>query len=567
MYAATGDDSFRRKVDYIVKVLAECQQRLGGGYLAAFPLARFGKLEASPKDGGVEYYTIHKILGGLLDAAAYCNNPQALAVAAPLSDFFSARIANLPPASLEPLLRTDYAPNPHNELGGMAEALEDLYRMARRQGDPAAARHLQLAAVFRHGWFEQILLSGHDRLDGMHANTHISQAAALARYAQLTGDSIAARAAATSWNWVVRGHSFVNASQGFNEKFRAAGVEVSGTGESALSPLTGETCGTYNMLRLSRLEFERAPSVPIGDYVENALYNHILATISPETGRVVYFTPLRPGDFRTYIDQPYCCLGTGIENAARFNDAIYFHRRNALWVNLYIPSTLDWTEQGLKLRLETRYPESGAIRLTVDSASPVTAEIRLRIPSWLQGKASVKVNGKPFPARPVPGQFLPVARTWNAGDILELDLPLTLRQRKATDDPAMVSFFYGPVLLAAKLGREGMPATDVSANTSNAKLLPLAGPSPHWRNHPAQAPCPPGLHRPSREPQGRNPKAPRLGPSPPVPPPTLRRLLEVPPPPPAQIGPVSLITLPPPTCPRVLVGPPVRSGSSSWFGV
>ncbi len=317
-----------------------------------------------------------------------------------------------------------------------------------------------------------MLLSGQDRLEGMHASTHIPQAAGLARYAQLTGDKNAAAASETFWNWVVGKHSFANGSHGFYENFPAPGVEVAGAGESALDPLTGETCGAYNMLRLSRLQFERAPSVAIGDYYENALYNHLLAAISPETGRMVYFTPLRPGDFRTYIDEPYCCMGAGIETAARFNEAIYFHRGRDLWMNLYIPATRDWAGQGLRLRLETRYLESGAIRLTVDAKAPAKAQLHFRLPAWLQAKPAVKLNGRSLALPAVPGQFLTLDRTWSPGDVLELNLPLRLRRRKAADAPATLSFFYGPVLLAAKLGRQSMPASDVGANIANGKLPP-----------------------------------------------------------------------------------------------
>ena len=469
MYAATGDAAFRTKVDYMVGVLAECQNKLGGGYLSAFPAGRFDKLEATPKDAGVEYYTIHKILAGLIDAHRYCDNRQALGVAAKMSDYFAARMARLTPDRIEAMFRTDYTANPHNEFGGMGEVLADLYLLARSAGDPDASRHLKLASSFNRDWFLDPLVARQDRLNGMHANTHIPQVASFARFAQLTGDERAGAAAEFFWKAVTAQHSFANGSHGFEEKFRAAGTEVAGAGDAVLSPLTGESCGTYNMLRLSRLLFERAPSAVIGDYYENALYNHILTTIAPDTGKVVYFTPLRPGDFRTYIDQPYCCLGTGLENAARFADAIYFHRGRSLWVNLFIPATLDWREQGMKLRLETRYPESGIIRLAIDAVKPIDAEIHLRIPAWVQGRATVRINGRPAQVRPVPGEFLTISRTWNSGDVLELTLPLALRLRASMDDPETVSFFYGPVLLAGRLGREGMPASEIGDNANGGK--------------------------------------------------------------------------------------------------
>ncbi len=474
MYAATGDASFRDKANYMVKALAECQEKLGGGYLSAFPAARFDKLEA--RHGMVEYYTIHKIMAGLVDVADLCGNRQALDVAAKMSDYFAGRIAKLTPEQVEVMFRTDYTGNPVNEFGGMAEALADLCTVARRMGAPDAERHLKLAAVFNRDWFIGPLVKGEDRLSGMHGNTHAAQASGLARYALASGDERAGRAAEGFWNLVVHDHSFVIGGNGFNEKLRAPHTEVTGTGGAALSPQTAETCNTNNMLKLSRYLFQRSPQPAYADYMELALYNHILAAIAPDSGHVTYFTPLRPGDFRTYLNGPYCCQGTGIENAARFGEAIYFHHATTLWVNLFISSTLDWREQGLTLRMETRYPETGDIRLTVGAAVPVDATVNLRIPAWVDGPVAFLVNGVPQPAVIKPGNYWTIARRWQNGDVVELRLPLALRVRPSVDDPHTVSLFYGPVVLAGELGREGMPASDIAGK--DAHVHALAYPAP-----------------------------------------------------------------------------------------
>lgn len=467
-YAATGDTSFRDKASYMVQALAQCQEKLGGGYLSAFPAAKFDRLEATPRAASVEYYTIHKILAGLVDAARYCDNRQAFQVAARMSDYFAERVAKLAPAQIEAMFRTDYTGNPVNEFGAMAEALADLCRLARQQGDPKASRHLKLAAVFNRDWLAAPLLAGQDRLNGLHGNTHVAQACGLARYALEAGDTRAGQAAEVFWKRVVQNHSFVNGGNSFQEKLRAPGVEVTGTGNSALSPLTAETCNTHNMLKLTRSLFERAPAAAWADYYEHALYNHILASIAPDHGKVTYFMPLRPGDFRVYLDSPFCCLGTGLENAARFGEAVYFHRGNALWVNLFIPSTLDWREQGIKFRLDSLYPHDGRVRMTLETSRPVEATVNLRIPGWLAGSAEAKINGTRVPEPPSPGAFLPLTRTWKNGDTIDLALPLTLRVRPATDDPATLSFFYGPLLLAGRLGRTGMPQSDLGGNMAHS---------------------------------------------------------------------------------------------------
>jgi hypothetical protein len=476
MFAATGDVSFRDKANSMVSVMAECQQRLGGGYLSAFPQARLDKLEANPHAGLVEYYTLHKILAGLVDVARYCHNPQALDVAERMSDHIAARMAKLSPERIELLLRTDYTGNPVNEFGGMAEALADLYQLSESAKRPDPERHLKLAALFCRDWFIDPLVRGENHLNGLHGNTHAAQASGLARYSLASGDDRSGNAAEAFWNQITRRHSFVNGGNGFNEKLRAPGTEVSGGGDSSLSPMTSEYCNTNNMLKLTHALFQRHPGVAYADYDEHALYNHILAAIAPDHGRVIYHMPMRPGDYRVHIDSPFCCQGTGIENTARFGEGIYFQQENELWVNLYIASTLDWKEAGIQLHMETRYPQDGKIRITVEAAAPKKATLHLRIPSWLQASAEASINAERITAPATPGSYLTLTRDWKSGDVIELHLPLSLRIRPSMDDPTIVSFFHGPVVLAGKLGRDLMPASDIGGHTDNEKSPPFPVP-------------------------------------------------------------------------------------------
>ena len=136
--------------------------------------------------------------------------------------------------------------------------------------------------------------------------------------------------------------------------------------------LAAESCNTPNMLKLTALLFERDPRPEYADYFERALYNHLLATVAPDSGAVTYFTPLL-GGFRTYLDGTHCCVGTGIENTPRYNEGIYFQKENSLWVNLYIPSELDWQEAGMVVRQENdgirRYTHIGTGKATVEKVA------------------------------------------------------------------------------------------------------------------------------------------------------------------------------------------------------
>lgn len=456
MAAATGDESFRRHTDYLVGELAKCQDALQlNGYLAAFPAAAFDHLEGRSGDSGgvvVPYYTVHKIMAGLLDAHLYADNRQALGIAVKMADYFAKRLAALDEAQLEKVFRTDGSRNPPNEFGAMGEVLAELHR---RTGD---RRQLDLARQFNRPWFVGPLAAGEDRLAGLHANTHVAAALGVALCANLTGDGPATAASENFWRIVTRDHSFVIGGNSFNEWFDRPGVV---TGPSihdgqALPPTTAESCNTHNMLRLTARLFEREPRADYADYYERALYNHLLATVAPDTGAVTYFTPLR-GHFRTYLDGTHCCVGSGIENPPRYNEGIYFHRDDALWVNLYIPSQVEWREADLVLRQEGDPARGEPVRFTVVEARASSGVIHFRIPHWVARPASLTLNGEPLETSGQPATYVSLRRTWRKGDVVTLVLPAALRLERAADDPSLAAVFYGPVLLAGALGRDNMP--------------------------------------------------------------------------------------------------------------
>ncbi len=458
MAAATGDESFRKKVTYIVAELAKCQQALKqNGYLAAFPPIALDWQEGSSKDSGgvvVPYYTIHKIMAGLVDAHHYLGNKQALDVALKMSAYLQKRLLALPPEQIERMFRTDRGRNPQTEFGGMADVLTELYSIT---GDK---KQLALAALFNRPWLIDPLAADEDDLKNLHANTHVAQLAGIARYANVTGDATDTRAAENAWAIITRHHSFAIGGNSYHEWFDGPDVEAGPSIDDGkrLPATTSESCNTQNMLKLTTRLIERTPDrADYADYFERALYNHLLATIAPDTGAMTYFTPLH-GDFRTYLDGTFCCVGSGIENTARYNEGIYFQHPGHLWVNLYIPSALDWSAQGLAIKQEGFPPLTDTVRLTiVRAARSSEATLHLRVPDWLSGPVALSINGRPQLATVTPSSFLAVKRVWQTGDVVTLKLPFALRLERAKDVPSMVSVFYGPVLLAGRLGSAGMP--------------------------------------------------------------------------------------------------------------
>jgi len=316
--------------------------------------------------------------------------------------------------------------------------------------------YLEMAQIFNRGWFVAPLAKGEDHLDGIHANTHIAQALGLARCANMTGDATQTKASENFWKLVTGEHCFSIGGNSFHEWFGKAGVEAGPSVDAGqlLPPTTAETCNTHNMLKLTSLLFAREPRAEYGDFFERALYNHILASMAPDTGAVTYFTPLR-GNFRTYLNGTFCCVGTGIENPPRYNEGIYFQQAGAVWINLYIPSVL--TGKELRLRQEGNIVNGDPVHVTIESNGRKPETINFRIPGWISAPAVLSVNGKEQARSTKPSSFLSATRRWNAGDSITLSLPASLRLERAKDIPSMVSIFKGPVVLAGELGRDQMP--------------------------------------------------------------------------------------------------------------
>jgi DUF1680 family protein len=299
------------------------------------------------------------------------------------------------------------------------------------------------------------LAEGDDQLAGLHANTHIPQVDGFARHYQVTGDTKYRDAAEHFWEIVTGRHSFVTGSNSFAEHFTKPGVEA-----SQLSPTTAETCNTYNMLKLTRHLFEWDPKPQYADYYERALFNHILASIDTDNGMMLYFLSLAPGHFKVYstpTESFWCCTGTGVENHAKYGDSIYFHDDSTIWVNLFIPSELNWKEKGITIRQETEFPEEEGTTLIVHTSKPTTLTINIRVPYWATKGMVVKVNGKEQPFSAKPESYFAIQREWTDNDRVEVSMPMSLHIHHAADLKDYVAIMYGPIVLAGEFGTKGVP--------------------------------------------------------------------------------------------------------------
>jgi len=445
-YTSTGDKRFLDKVNYIVEELAICQLARNG-YLGAIP--KEDSIWAEVKKGNIRsrgfdlngawspWYTVHKIMAGLLDAYVYCNNDKALVIQKKFADWSEDILKDLTDEQLQKMLLCEY--------GGMNEALVNTYAITKDK------RYLALSYKFHDRRVLDSLALGKDVLPGKHSNTQIPKIIGSIRRYELTGNADDKIRAEFFWNTVVQHHSYAAGGNSNYEYFGPAD-QLSET----LTDNTMETCNTYNMLKLTRHLFALDPDASYFDYYENGLYNHILSSQNHDDGMMCYFVPLRMGGRKRYSN-PFntftCCVGSGMENHVKYGEAIYAAGADgSLYVNLFIASELSWADNNRQLKMETSLPESNKVLITFTNDNPVSYILKLRRPKWAGNETTVLVNGKKEQVSADEKGYLNIKRRWKKDDKVELQLSLSVYSVPMPDNNNRQAFFYGPVLLAGDFG-------------------------------------------------------------------------------------------------------------------
>jgi uncharacterized protein len=442
LYASTGDTAAKSKADYMVAELARCQEKLGGKYLSAFPTTWWDRLEKGERVWA-PFYTIHKIMAGMWDMYRLAGNTQALQVLEGMSAWADEWTAPKTYEHMQQILTI--------EFGGIAETL---YHLAAQTKNDRWAR---VGDRFQKRSFINPLALHRDELRGLHVNTHIPQAIAAARRYEISGDTRFHDVADYFFHEVSTARTYVTGGTSNAEAWLAPPRRLAA--EWQMSANTAECCCAYNMLKLARQLYSWRPDSAYFDYYERVLLNHRIGTIRPKVGTTQYYLSLTPGVWKTFNteDQTFwCCTGSGLEEYAKLTDSIYWRDRDGVYVNLFVPSEVDWAERGFKLRQETGYPQAPHTTLTIVAARTEPLAMRLRIPGWLRSAPAVTINGKTLDASAAPGSYLTVTRAWKAGDRVELDLPMHLRVEAMPDDSRLQAFLYGPLVLAGDLGAEGL---------------------------------------------------------------------------------------------------------------
>jgi uncharacterized protein len=451
MYVSTGNKIFKNRVDYVINELEKCQKARKTGYVGAIPkedsifgnVAK-GEIKSSGFDlngGWSPWYTVHKVMAGLVDAYLYCENPKALKIVTGMADWTDHTISHLHDSLRLKMLNCEY--------GGMNDVLANIYSITGKK------KYLDLSYKFYDEFVMGKLGQRIDPLPGKHSNTNVPKSIGSARQYELTGNERDKTIAGFFWETMVNHHSYVI---GGNSNYEYCGQADSLS--DRLSDNTCETCNTYNMLKLTRHLFAWNPSAMLMDYYERALYNHILASQNPTNGMMCYFVPLRMGTQKQYSDSFNtftCCVGSGIENHSKYAEQIYSQGRpDRLYVNLFIPSVVHWKEQNIYLKQETTFPESNSTTITYLSEQPKTFTLLVRNPVWSKNDMKVFLNGKEtkydFSGSSI--DYYPFRLYMKKGDKIKFQFSLALYSESMPDNPNRVAFKYGPIVLAGQLGKE-----------------------------------------------------------------------------------------------------------------
>ncbi|WP_229664762.1 glycoside hydrolase family 127 protein [Christiangramia forsetii] len=471
MYAATGNQEVLERLNYMLDELQKVQQA-NVGYIGGVPDSKElwqqiseGNINAgsfSLNDRWVPLYNIHKTYAGLRDAYQIAGIERAKTMLIDLSDWMLEVTSDLSEEQIQELLISEY--------GGLNETFADVYEITGEK------KYLDLAYAFSQKELLKPLEDDQDVLTGMHANTQIPKVIGFQTIAALNDNREYRDAASFFWDNVVNERSVAIGGNSVREHFHPKD-DFSTMMSSVQGP---ETCNTYNMLKLSEKLFLTEANEKYVDYYEQALYNHILSSQHPEKGGFVYFTPMRPGHYRVY-SQPetsfWCCVGSGLENHGKYNEFIYAHTENELYVNLFIPSILNWEEKGLKLTQKTEFPNEETSKISINLKEVEEFTLMLRYPTWAKG-FNILVNQEKVELNNEPGSYVSIKREWTDGDEIELQIPMNISSVGLPDGSNNFALKYGPLVLGAKTGNEYMEGLFADASRGGhiaaGKKIPLS---------------------------------------------------------------------------------------------
>jgi uncharacterized protein len=453
-YASTGNAECKKRIDYIIAELKACQEAnskkyldWGVGYVGGvpnsvgvWPFIKAGDISYIWKFW-VPWYNVHKMYAGLRDVWLYTGNKEAKTIFLKFCDWAINLTSDLNDEQMEQMLGSEH--------GGMNEIFADAFQITGNE------KYMTAAKRFSHQMLLDPMSDDHDNLDNIHANTQVPKAIGFERIGELSHNHKYFEAGSFFWETVTGKRTLAFGGNSRREFFPSAA-----SCEDFINDVEGpESCNTYNMLKLTEDLFRVNPLAKYADYYERAVYNHILSTQNPEHGGYVYFTPVRPRHYRVYSapnEAMWCCVGSGMENHGKYNQFIYSHKSDSLFVNLFIASELNWKSKKLKLKQETNFPFDEKSKLTF-TGKKSKFSLLIRYPVWVEaGKMKISINGKEVVIKEKPSSYIAINRIWKSGDIVEIILPMHNTIEHLPNVPNYIALLHGPIVLGAKTGTENL---------------------------------------------------------------------------------------------------------------
>ncbi len=453
--ARYDDKELGNRLTYMIDALYECQQKLGGGYLSAFPVSEFDKMESGRRDIWAPYYTYNKIMQGLIDVYLATKKEKALQMACGMADWSLNRMKRMDAEAIEKMLFCVDA-NPTNEPGAMNEVVWKLYRIT---GNP---NHAKLAKIFDRDWFAIPLAENRNILSGLHSNTHIVLVNGFSQRYAVTKETKYRDATVNFWNMLMTQHAYANGSSSgprpnviTSTSITAEHWGTPGVLSNTLTREIAESCVSHNTQKLALELFSWTGDATYADHYMNTFYNAVLASHNAHTGATTYHLPLGSPRNKAFLkDNDFrCCNGSAIEAFAGLNRGIYFTDGANLWINLYVPSRLNWKEKGMTIEQTGSFPQDMAVEFKVNTKKTILTDLNFLVPSWSRS-VKVWVNGQSEVVNVHSCSYMTLARHWNNSDKVRIEFAPDFHLRPMPDDDNMVAIFYGPSMLAFETNSE-----------------------------------------------------------------------------------------------------------------
>jgi len=389
-------------------------------------------------------YTYDKLVCGLIDSHKYVGDPDAFAI---LDETTKTALPHLPKKAVEHGQRWRSNPDASYTWDESYTISENLF-LAYQRG--AGEQYRALGLQYLDDAYYDPLAEGRSDLEGRHAYSHVNSLCS-AMQAYLTVGSEKHLHAARNGFDMIAAQSFATGGWGPDETLRAPGSaeiykSLTGSHSSFETP-----CGSYAHFKVTRYLLRVTRDSRYGDSMERVMYNTVLGSLPLQPdGRTYYYSDYNFKGRKVYHGQRWaCCSGTLPQVAADYRINTFFRDAQGVYVNLYIPSTVRWTQHGAQIELtqKSEYPYDAHVQIEVKASRAAEFAVNLRIPQWAEG-ASIAVNGKRKTASA--GSFASLKRHWKNGDRIELELPLRTRLEAIdAQHPETVALLAGPIVLFA----------------------------------------------------------------------------------------------------------------------